>query len=131
MCFPVVGCIPASSVEFAAAVGVLTRSICGSEEVEDDGIACPELVNRVEGIVQHCYPTVVPYFQDCLARGHKHFLWTGPDLQIIRRSEFSDSIMPLMTMGELLELPAHRIYQTPALTGPSDVSCPPPQNHYV
>ena len=103
--------------EFAATVAVLARSLSGSNDGEvADGIRSSTIVVRLRGIVQGSYPTVYPYFVECLERGHKHFLWTGPQIQIIQRSEASASIAPLMTVGELLDLPGHTIYQGPAPT---------------
>jgi hypothetical protein len=119
--------------EFAAAVVVLTKSLSASlDDDDDDSIASGCIVTRLKGLVQGRYPAVFPYFMECVNRGHKHFLWTGPDLKIIRRSESSESIMPLMTVGELRDLPAHRIYQetaTPDLS--SGMSGPPTQKRHV
>jgi hypothetical protein len=103
--------------EFAAAVAVLARSLVVPYDHElADGIPPSAIVVRLRGIVQGSYPTVYPYFVECLERGHKDFLWTGPQIQIIQRSEASASIAPLMTVGELLDLPGHTIYQGPAPT---------------
>jgi hypothetical protein len=122
--------------EFAAAVVVFTKSLSDSRDDDDDAIKSCLIVRRLEGLIQSCYPTVLPYFLECVDRGHKHFLWTGPDLQIIRRSESSESIVPLMTVGELRELPAHRIYRETATPDqssaiPSDMSSPPTQKRHV
>ena len=111
--------------EFAAAVAVLARSLSGPNEDEiAHGIPSSAIVVCLRGIVQACYPMVYPYFVDCPEWGHKHFLWTGPEITIIRRSDASKSIAPLMTIGELVELPGHKIYQGPATT---DV--PPQKRH--
>lgn len=97
--------------EFAAAVVVFAKALC---RPMDDRLSL--VVERIEGIVQGSYPMVFSYYLQCLDRGHMHFVWTGPDLQIVRRIESFDAIMPLLTMGELLDLPSHQIYHPTAMT---------------
>jgi hypothetical protein len=97
--------------EFAAAVVVFAKALCGPM---DDRLSL--VVERIEGIVQGSYPMVFPYYLQCLDRDHMHFIWTGPDLQILPRIESFDAIMPLLTVGELLDLPSHQIYHPIATT---------------
>lgn len=97
--------------EFAAAVVVLTKALCGPM---DDRLSL--VVERIEGIIQGSYPMVLSYYLQCLDHGHMHFVWTGPDLQIVPRTESLDAVMPLLTVGELLDLPSHQIYHPTAAT---------------
>jgi hypothetical protein len=98
--------------EFAAAVVVFVKAI--AEDLHDDGDGPSTLNIRagIQGLLEESYPTVIPYFCECLERHHKDFLWTGPDVQILRRSQSLDSILPLLSVGELLDLPNHPIYQS-------------------
>lgn len=108
--------------EFAAAVVVFAKAISGPQDDGEVGITSSWVAERIEAILQGSYPNVFPYFLQCLDSGHKHFIWTGPNLQIISRSESLDAIMPLLTMGELLDLPSHEIYVPTATPDmPSDI----------
>ena len=101
--------------EFAAAVVVFAKALDDGEV----GITSSWVVEpseRIKGILRVSYPQVFPYFSQRLDHGHKHFIWTGPDLQIIPHSESFNAIMPLLTMGELLDLPSHQIYDLTAAT---------------
>ena len=101
--------------EFAAAVVVFAKALDDGEVgITSSWVAEPS--KRIEGILRVSYPQVFLYFTQCLDRGHKHFIWTGPDLQIIPCSESFNAIMPLLTMGELLDLPSHQIYELTAAT---------------
>lgn len=98
--------------EFAAAAVGLMKGI---EKDDDDGIlgiAQAGFTGMVEGILQRSHSNLVSFYSRCLDRNHKHFSWTGPKLQILPRSEDINSILPLATLGELLDLPGQQIYIT-------------------
>jgi hypothetical protein len=92
--------------EFGAAIVVLSKTLSeykyGSESWK--------IFEHVSCIIRSHYPSLLPYFVHCVDHSHKDFLWTGPDIQIIQHSPDSDSIMPILTLGELLDLPEHKIY---------------------
>lgn len=97
--------------EFAAAAVGFSKAI----DRKDDGesfyaIATQGFVGIVEGILQVSHPSLLPYFSRCLDRNHKSFSWTGPKLQILPRSDEVKSMVALSAIGELLELPSHKIY---------------------
>lgn len=102
--------------EFAAAVVVFAKALSRLLVDGDDGITSPAVAEHIELILQDSYPTVYPYFSQCLDRGHKNFIWTGPSLQIVPRTASFDAVMPLLTLGELLDLPTHKIYVPTATT---------------
>ena len=61
------------------------------------------------------------YYLHCVATGHKHFVWTGPPLTILSRSEGCDSILQLLTSeGEKLGHPMRSIFTK------TDPTLPPP-----
>jgi hypothetical protein len=66
---------------------------------------------RIFVIINLSYPSIIPYYHECRDRVHKDFIWTGPDLQVVPHSQSLHAIIPLLTMGELLELPGKPIYQ--------------------
>lgn len=101
--------------EFAAASVGLAMATEEShrieEEVEDgDGISSLTFKEHIEGILLEHHPDLIQYYSRCLDRGHKDFLWNGPNVQILPRSDDFASIITLTTTGELLDLPSHQIY---------------------
>lgn len=98
-------------VEFAAAAVVFAKEVPDAEDDEaKDVVTFSTFAGRIEGILQESYPTVFSYYSHCLDCRHKDFLWSGPQVQILPRSEDILSILPLTTLGELLDLPGHQIY---------------------
>lgn len=97
----------ASSMAFAKGIDECNvgRGIGG-----DGLIAFSAFKERLEGILRESLPEAFPYYSRCLERSHQHFLWTGPQLKIIRRSEDVLSIIPLVSTGELLDHPTQQIY---------------------
>jgi hypothetical protein len=101
--------------EFAAASVLLAKGIeeLDAKEVSDEvdcrivNSACP---GYVEAILQKSHPEVLPYYSRCLAHGHKDFLWTGPNVEIIPRSDSFKLLVPLARKGEVRDLPSHQIY---------------------
>lgn len=83
---------------------------CNGNGNGEDKITSSCFMEHIEDILQGSYPMVFPYFSHCLESGHKHFVWTGPELQIIPRTEGVDAIMPLLTIGEINDLSSHKIY---------------------
>lgn len=100
--------------EFAAASVVLARGIeeeVGIEELEAENRATSAAVREsIEVILLQSHPEVIPYYTRSLDRGHKDFLWTGPDLLILPRSDDFTSIFTLTTKGEIIDLPSYNIY---------------------
>jgi hypothetical protein len=101
--------------EFAAASVVLAKSIYNSEGYDSDDedenrISMTAFVKHIESILQKVYPEVFPYYVRCLDRGHKDFIWTGPDLQIFPRSDPTASVISFTRKGDILDLPSHQIY---------------------
>lgn len=103
--------------EFAAASVVLAKGIeeldAKEKELSDEvecrivNSACP---GYIEAILQKSHPEVLPYYSRRLACGHKDFLWTGPNVQIIPRSDCLNSLVPFARKGEFRDLPSHQIY---------------------
>ena len=105
--------------EFTAASVNFSRAIDESNKEDDDedsgdarneGITTSMIAGSIEGILKESHPQIIPYYSNCLVGLHKHFIWTGPELQILRRSRDILSTIPLITIGEKLELPMHPIY---------------------
>lgn len=100
--------------EFAAAAVVFAKAV--QEGIDDgdvrDGISSSMVAERIEGILQASHPNISHYYSRCLDRSHGHFIWTGPQVQILPRSEEFISIISLTTRGELLDLPGYEIYIT-------------------
>lgn len=111
--------------EFSAAAVVFSQAIHESHgKADDNGDEEGEIgsfAERLEGILQGSYPKVMPYYLRCLESGHKYFIWTGPEVQILPRSEVFSSIIPLTTANELLDLPGHRIYDLATSTMSSSI----------
>jgi hypothetical protein len=103
--------------EFAAASVVLAKGIeeldAKEKELSDEvecrivNSACP---GYIEAILQKSHPEVLPYYSRRLACGHKDFLWTGPNVQIIPRSAGLNKLVPSARKGEFRDLPSHQIY---------------------
>lgn len=116
--------------EFAAAAMVLAADVLYNPIDEDSsngegegGIPFSTFKARIEDILQRSYPHVLPYFSRCLDSHHKDFLWTGPQVQIVPRSEDFISVIPVTTMGELRDFPGHQIYSLDAdLTVPAPIT---------
>lgn len=122
--------------EFGAAVVVFSQAImaefCRGDmgmDVDDgvenegkgaDGIPLSEVKVKVDDIIAQAYPEVMDYYLHCVATGHKSFVWTGPPLTVLPRSEGCNSILPLLTSeGEKLDHPMHPIFVP-------DATLPPP-----
>jgi hypothetical protein len=102
--------------EFAAAAVGFAKAMDGFYGKDDDkgqfGITSSVFVGLLEGILRGSHPNIFSYYSRCLDRNHKHFLWTGPKLQVLPRSEVINLLVPLATTSELLDLPGHQIYDT-------------------
>jgi|ERR1700679_4213560 len=110
--------------EFAAAAVVFAKAIWEKrgKDYDDDEITASMFTEHVEDILQRSHSKIFPYYSHCLDRVHKHFQWTGPKVDILPRSEGSDVIVPIPTVGELRDLPSQQIYldPTPANSIPRD-----------
>ena len=104
--------------EFAAASVVLAKAVFepdGAVYEPDgtdikDGITLSQFRGQIDDILRNSYADVFPYYSRCSSRGHKDFLWTGPNVQILPRSDGVSSLICLATTGEMVDLPSHRIY---------------------
>jgi hypothetical protein len=100
--------------EFAAAVVAFAEAIAASEgdpSNVESGNKFSVFASIIEGILQDSYFHVFPYYSRCLASGYKDFTWIGPEVIIVPRSKDVLSLIPLMTKGELLDLPGHSLYR--------------------
>lgn len=99
----------AASVVFAKAI----REVKGEDHDDDDDEVTYEMFRgRVDNIFQCYHSEVFPYYSSCVDRGHKHFLWTGPKVDVLPRSKACDCII-LAELGERKDLPSHKIYASP------------------
>lgn len=123
--------------EFAAAVVVFIQAFDQSErgdmdmdvdglekEGEEEDMLAPFKVKlAIYDIIGQSYPEVMHYYQHCVGNHHKHFVWTGPPVTILPRSEGIASILGvLISDGEHLDLPTCLIYMpdtTPLTTAPA------------
>jgi hypothetical protein len=96
--------------EFAAAAVVFSRDALDDGDEVDDWISFSMFKEYIEGILRASHSNICHYYTRCVDRHHKHFVWTGPHLQILPRSEEFISIISLTTRGELLDLPGNEIY---------------------
>ena len=100
--------------EFAAASALLANGVYEMDGVEsDDGVedsAKSPIVLHIEALLHKYHPGILPYYSRCLARKHKDFLWTGPNVQILPRSDDISSTIPFFGKGEMQDLPSHQIY---------------------
>jgi hypothetical protein len=96
--------------EFSAASVVFSRSADVSEELKL-GVPTEMIQGHIEGILRDSHKKAFPYYTRCLDRRHKHFLWTGPKVHILNRSDDIASLIPLTCKGEKLDLPSpNQIY---------------------
>ena len=98
--------------EFAAASVVFSKGLHVARGGEGDGITFFNFMRQVEGILEAAYPSIFDYYSQCYNRGHKSFIWSGPAIDILHRTEALDSLLSSTSGGELLELPYHPIYAT-------------------
>src|SRR5271155_5286418 len=89
--------------EFAAATVVFAKAIPDGEQ---------GVTSTIEDILQD-YPIIFPYYTHCIDHSHKHFLWTGPKVEILPQSKALQAIIPLISSGEHLDVPSQEIYTTP------------------
>lgn len=100
--------------EFAAAAVVFGKGVevpfGEGNEGSDAGITFPRFLEAVTGIVEEWSPDLLAFFSRRVQSDHKSFLWTGPALEIVPRTEDLLSIIHLAGDGELLDLPSLSIY---------------------
>ena len=102
--------------EFAAAAVVFSEGVKESNTLGNIDpevnvmISMSKFADRIHGILQDSHPNVLSYYSRCLHRRHKHFLWTGPKIKILPRTDDAEDIMPFIGKGELLDHPAQSIY---------------------
>jgi hypothetical protein len=90
----------------------------GSDEdgndTDDGGITNGEVETQVVALLQGSHKKLFPYYKHCVDQHHKHFLWTGPKLQILPRSDDIAATISHTSRGEVLDLPSHPIYHVDA-----------------
>jgi hypothetical protein len=96
--------------EFSAATVVFCKAVDDERGDREELIKSSEFIANIEGILQASYPKIFPYYSRCVERKHSHFIWTGPKLQIVPRSEGSASLIALVGKGEMLDSPTQPIY---------------------
>lgn len=112
--------------EFAAAAVGFSKAVdeVNGEGSTDrgitDGIAATTFEAHVEGIIEGSYSKAIPYFSRCLEERHPNFIWTGPKVQILPRTEDIFSVISIATNGELLDHPTHQIYPSDPKPAQSD-----------
>lgn len=115
--------------EFAAAAVVLARGVDRplGEGNEAGGvkITFAQFVSHIEAILEDSIPDVMAFFRN-RAVCQKHFLWTGPDLQIVPRRKDVIDLIECTGTGELLDWPGCPIYQQEI---DDTSSTPMPPNH--
>lgn len=101
--------------EFAAASVLLAKASTDSDGIEDELEDEPRIDSstfreHIEDLLLKFNPSLIPYYSRCLQLGHKDFLWAGPNVQILPRSDDFVLLMSLTTVGEMLDLPSYQIY---------------------
>jgi hypothetical protein len=100
--------------EFAAASVNLSMAVEESADEAgrwDGKISAPAFVGSIEEILRESCPRAFHYYSRCLSGLHKHFIWTGPQIEILARSDAAVSVIPLTSLDEMLDFPHHQIYQ--------------------
>jgi hypothetical protein len=100
--------------EFAAAAVVFGKAVEGPfGEGNERGavkITFARFLANITGILEDWSPALVPFFVGRVEAQHNNFLWTGPKIQILPRTNDLTSIIQLTGKGELLDLPELSIY---------------------
>ena len=55
-------------------------------DTNDDGITNGKIEMQVVALLQGSHKKLFPYYRHCVDQHHKHFLRTGPELQIVPRT---------------------------------------------
>lgn len=105
--------------EFAAAVVVFAQALHDSrgedmevdvdvnEGEEADLIPASMVKVKINDIIAQSYPELMNYYQRCVASRHKHFIWTGPAVNIFSRSLGSTAALGfLISENEQMDHPA-------------------------
>lgn len=108
--------------EFAAASVNMAKETVGEAGKEEGKISASTIVGSIEDILRDSHPEAFHYYSRCLSGLHKHFIWTGPQIQIIARSEDTISIIHYTSLDESLDFPHHQIY--PINVNPTPPSSP-------
>lgn len=104
----------AAAVNLANAIGRRNEAFDESTDEAGRGELRPSpaaTVASIEEILREAHPRAFPYYSRCLSGMHEDFTWTGPQIEIIARSEGAISAISLASLGELLDLPHQQIYQ--------------------
>jgi hypothetical protein len=100
----------AAAVNFSRAIEETYQEEGQGEDEEEDGIRASEFAAGDGRHGQGKSLGSISLLFQLLGPGHKHFIWTGPKLQIHPISADILSILPLLTVGERLDLPSCPIY---------------------
>jgi len=104
----------AASVNLAKEIGRRNEAFHESADEAGKGELRPSpaaTVAIIEDTLRESHPRAFPYYSRCLSGLHKDFTWTGPQIEILARSEGAISAISLASLGEMLDLPRHQIYQ--------------------
>ena len=85
----------------------------------NDGITNGEIETQVVALLQGSHKKLFPYYRHCVDQHHKHFLRTGPELQIVPRTPDITATIIHTSRGEALDLPSHPIYHIDADLSPT------------
>lgn len=99
--------------EFAAAALVFASKVelpLGQGNDGDLGIPFLRFHRRVHNIVQQYSPDLSEFLSRRTTSQHKDFLWSGPEIRVLLRTEDLASFMKVFGDGELLDLPGCPIY---------------------
>lgn len=67
---------------------------------------------QIDAIIEKSYPSVLGYYSTLFKDGHRHFRWTGPTVHVFPRSDDCESVLSLISQGELVDFPDWTIYIT-------------------
>ena len=116
-------------MEFVAAIVVFVQALdefqagtmdmdvddSADEGEEADAILPSKVKPRIDGIISQFYPELIGYYWHCVVSSHKHFIWTGPPVAIMPRSEAWASVFGVLTSeSKWLDLPTCFIFNLDA-----------------
>jgi|SRR5882762_3493153 len=102
--------------EFSAAAVGFAIAASKHQSINAGNFQGPDVIRgsavrrRVEDLLKDSYPHAFDYYLRCLSGHHKHFLWSGPTVEILPRSKETESMIGIMAKGETLDSPTQPIY---------------------
>jgi hypothetical protein len=123
--------------EFAAAAVIFSQSIANTYNQQDESRLF-SVQDAIECILKDYHPEVMAYYSHCVEQRHESFIWTGPQVDILRSSSSLLAVLSESTSGTWFDLPRHSIYQpettfsnaqpspeiTPSASAPSTTTAP-------